>query len=91
MQTCCITDARTSGMRTTVRLDPEVAAAAEQLRRQHGTWLSEVVNQLARAGLMAGTAPRGHGFEQRTAALGLQIDVSNVAEALENLDGLDHA
>jgi len=77
-------------MRTTVRLDPEVAAAAEQLRRQHGATLSEAVNQLAKAGLMAGVTPTKKRFVQQTAAVGLRIDVSNVADALELLDGPDH-
>ena len=38
-------------MRTTVRLDPEVAAAAERLRRERNIGLGEAVNELARAGL----------------------------------------
>lgn len=38
------------GMRVTIRLDPEVAAA-ERLRRERGMGLGEAVNELARAGL----------------------------------------
>ena len=34
-----------------MRLDPEVAAAAEHLRRKHHIGLGEAVNELARAGL----------------------------------------
>jgi len=47
--------------------------------------LSDAVNELIRAGLAA--PARATIFRQRTANLGLRIDVSNVADALERLDG----
>jgi metal-responsive CopG/Arc/MetJ family transcriptional regulator len=72
-------------MRTTVDLDDDVAAAIDQLRRGGSVGLSEAVNQLIRAGLLQ--TPRAHRFRQRSAPLGLSIDVSNVAEAIEALDG----
>lgn len=72
-------------MRTTVRLDPDVLAGVERLRRERGVGLSEAVNELARAG-MRPQAKRTR-FRQRTADLRLRIDVSNVAEALDSLDG----
>ncbi len=75
------------GMRTTVRLDPEVAAAAERLRRERHIGLGEAVNELARAGL-ARTEKTAR-FQQRTASVGLKIDVTDVAEALELLDQND--
>jgi hypothetical protein len=72
-------------MRTTVALDDDVAAAVDQLRQARGVGLSEAVNELIRAGLRA---PRQRSaFRQRTADLGLRVDVSNVAEALDVLDG----
>lgn len=71
-------------MRTTINLDADVAAAAEQLRRKKHIGLSEAVNELARAGLRARPAQRS--FRQRTHDLGLLIDVSNVAETLDYLD-----
>lgn len=71
-------------MRTTVRLDEDVAAAVEQLRRESDLGLSGAVNHLIRRGL-ARTKKRRR-FRQRTAALGLRVDVSNVAEALELLE-----
>lgn len=74
-------------MRTTVRLDPEVAAAAEQLRRERHIGLGEAVNELARAGLARGK--KTVRFRQRTASVGLRIDVTNVADALEQLDEYD--
>ena len=72
-------------MRTTITLDADVAQAVQRLRRQRGVGLSEAVNELIRSGLRA-RAPRSV-FHQRTHALGLRIDVRNVAEALEQLDG----
>lgn len=74
-------------MRTTVRLDPEVAAAAEQLRRERHIGLGDAVNELARAGLARTRSTTQ--FRQRTASIGLRIDVTNVAEALELLDESD--
>lgn len=74
-------------MRTTVRLDPEVAAAAERLRRERHIGLGEAVNELARAGLARTYNTRP--FQQRTASIGVKIDVTNVAEALELLDEYD--
>lgn len=74
-------------MRTTVSLDDDTAAAVEALRRAQGVGLSEAVNMLIRAGL---TVPRqAQPFRQRSARIGLRVDVSNVADALETLDGPD--
>ena len=72
-------------MRTTVSLDDDVAAAVDELRRQRQLGMSEAVNELIRAGLRA--PRRRRQFRQRTADLGLRIDVSNVAEAVDLLDG----
>lgn len=74
-------------MRTTVRLDDESLAAVEQLQREQNVGLSEAVNQLVHRGLKA--VPTQRTFRQKTHDLGLRIDVSNVAEALELLDDLD--
>jgi Arc/MetJ family transcription regulator len=71
-------------MRTTITLDDDVVAAVEQLRARRAIGLSEAVNELARAGLRA--KPTKTKFRQRSAPLGIRIDVSNVAEALELLD-----
>jgi hypothetical protein len=72
-------------MRTTITLDLDVAQAVQRLRRARGLGLSEAVNELIRSGLRA-KAPRSR-FRQRVHRLGLRIDVRNVAEALELLDG----
>jgi len=71
-------------MRTTVTLDDDVAAAVEQMRRERSAGLSEVINELIRTGLRA-KRPR-QPFRQRTEGIGIRIDVTNVAEALELLD-----
>ena len=68
-------------MRTTIRLDDDVAAAAQRLSREEHIGLGEAVNRLVRAGLRPGR-PRQRAFRQRTAELGLRVDVSNVADAL---------
>ncbi len=72
-------------MRTTLTLDDDVMAAVERLRRERSIGMSEAVNELVRAGLAARRAPTR--FRQRSARLGLRIDVTNVAEALEPLEG----
>jgi hypothetical protein len=72
-------------MRTTLTLADDVAAAVERVRRERSIGLSEAVNELIRAGLVKheATAP----FRQQVHDLGRGIDVSNVADAIETLDG----
>jgi Arc/MetJ family transcription regulator len=72
-------------MRTTLSLDDDVAAAVQRLREERHIGLSDAVNELIRAGLAA--PARRVAFRQRTAGLGLRVDVSSVADALERLDG----
>ena len=72
-------------MRTTVTLADDVAAAVERLRREQGLGVSAAVNELARRGLARGTERRR--FTQRTSAGHALIDVTNVTEALEVVDG----
>lgn len=74
-------------MRTTVEFEPDTSAAIKELRRESGMGVSEAVNALIRRGLMAGQK-RPH-FSQKTSRLGLKIDVSNVGDALEILEGPD--
>ncbi|MGK2852374.1 MAG: ribbon-helix-helix protein, CopG family [Candidatus Limnocylindrales bacterium] len=72
-------------MRTTIDLDDDIAAAVRRLRRTGGLGLSAAVNQLARAGLR--DRPDREPFRQRAVDIGVAIDVTDVAEALEILDG----
>lgn len=74
-------------MRTTVEFEDDTARAIEQLRREEGIGLSEAVNRLVRRGLMP--RPKVSTFKQPTHSMGLKIDVSNVAEALDLLEGPD--
>jgi predicted transcriptional regulator len=73
-------------MRTTIALSDDVAAAVERLRRERSIGLSEAVNDLVRAGLIEQNTPRTP-FRQKSHDLGRGIDFSNVAEAIETLDG----
>jgi metal-responsive CopG/Arc/MetJ family transcriptional regulator len=75
-------------MRTTVDLEPDVLAAIEELQQDRHLGRSEAVNELVRAGASV-SVPRSR-FVQRTQAIGVRIDVSNVAEALEALEGPTH-
>ena len=75
-------------MRTTISLDPDVAAAVDQLRRREGLGVSEALNRLARAGLVK--PERRTRFKQRTADLGAMVDVSNVAEVIDLAEGPEH-
>ncbi len=72
-------------MRTTIQLEDDVAAAIEQLRKKTHAGLSETINQLIRSSLSQPAERRP--FTQRTTSLGLTLDVANVAEALELLEG----
>jgi hypothetical protein len=72
-------------MRTTITLADDVAAAVERLRRERSIGLSDAVNDLVRAGLVT-TGTRAP-FRQETHDLGPGIDVSNIADAIETLDG----
>ena len=74
-------------MRTTIEFDADTAAAVEQLRRAEGLGASEAVNELIRRGMLP--RPPQRPFVQRVHDLGLRIDVSNVADALEVLEGSD--
>ncbi len=72
-------------MRTTIELDDDTAQAVQELRRDLGRGVSEAVNELIRRGLLATSDPPR--FEPRTRSLGIRIDVSNVGEALDLLEG----
>lgn len=73
-------------MRTTLTLADDVAAAIERLRRERSIGLSEAVNELVRAGLAKEQEPATP-FRQKSYDLGAGIDLSNIADAIETLDG----
>ena len=72
-------------MRTTITLDPDVAAAIAHLQAEHHVGVSKAVNDLVRRGLAGGTE-RQH-FTQETSAMGAPAlpldDIAAVVEALE--------
>lgn len=72
-------------MRTTVTFDDDTAAAVEQVRRTHGIGVSAAVNELVRRGVAQRAPIRP--FVQETSAGYARIDVTNVSEALETLEG----
>lgn len=74
-------------MRTTIEFDADTAAAVEEMRRERGGGVSRAVNELIRQGMHPRREVRP--FKQRSRALGLKIDVSNVAEVLEVLEGAE--
>lgn len=72
-------------MRTTITMDEDVAAAVQALRRERSVGVSAAVNELVRRGLQRRPEPRL--FQQETSPMGARIDVTNVGEALELLEG----
>ena len=73
-------------MRTTLTLADDVAAAVERLRRERSLGMSDAVNELVRAGLARDEKP-SKPFRQKSHDLGVTINVDNIADALETLDG----
>ncbi len=72
-------------MRTTIEFDDDTAAEVQRLRTEQNRGVSEAVNALIRRGMLLQRDPAP--FAPRTHALGIKIDVSNVAEALDLLEG----
>lgn len=75
-------------MRTTVSLDDDVAAAVQRMRAERNIGLSEALNELARAGLSV--PPQRTKFVQRSFPMDARIDFTNVADALDFLEGPTH-
>jgi len=72
-------------MRTTITFEGDVAAAIAQLRREEGLGVSGAVNELIRRGLSG--RPQLLRFEQRTSPGHARIDVTDIAEVLELIEG----
>ena len=73
------------GVRTTVTLDDDVEAAVERLQRERGLGRSEALNLLARRGIVS-SAPTER-YVHRSAEIGLRVDVTDIGEVLDLLDG----
>lgn len=80
-------------MRTTLTLDPDVAAQIERLRGEDDRTFKEIVNDLLRRGLRA-RQPSGKArkrYTTPTADLGEPlIDITSVSEAIAIAEGDDH-
>lgn len=74
-------------VRKTIEFDPDTAEAIELLRREGGRGLSEAVNELIRRGFRADQRQTPYRPIHRD--LSLRIDVSNVADAFDLLEGHD--
>ncbi len=81
-------------MRTTITLDPDVAAEIERLRKHGDRPYKSLVNDLLRAGLRRAEEPRGTpgGPYTRPRSLGATRvpDVDDVSEALALAEGDHH-
>ncbi len=72
-------------MRTTIELDDDTAAEVQRLRKEQNRGVSEAVNALIRQGMLLQRHPEP--FVAQTRNLGIKIDVSNIADALDFLEG----
>jgi hypothetical protein len=73
-------------MRTTVTLDPDVAAAVSHLQSERGIGVSAAINDLVRRGLAAERPPRR--FVQATSAMGAPaLELDDIAAVLDVLEG----
>ncbi len=90
MQDAVHHDATLDGMRTTVKLDEDVARAVEKLRREEGLGLSPALNKLARQGL-AQKSETQPPFTQEVSPMGeSRIPIDDIGAALEVLEGEFH-
>lgn len=71
-------------MRTTISLDPDIAAEVDRLHRQEGLGRSEAVNALARRGMVTAKVQAPYEFNPRP--LRALIDLTNIAEVLEMIE-----
>jgi hypothetical protein len=77
-------------MRTTVTLADDVAAELDRMRHERSIGVSQALNELARAGMIRKKEPRKK-FVQRTHSMGKEkVDVTNIGEVLELLEGPEY-
>lgn len=82
------------GVRTTLTLDDDVAAKVKALSGKTGESFKVVLNRVLRAGLASMRAARPKDrFRVRARPLGLRrgVQLDNVAELLEQIDGPAHS
>ena len=80
-------------MRTTLTLDPDVAALAERMQRVRGQSFKVIVNEALRSGLRAMEVPSGESVAYKTPAVDLGRcmvgSLDDVAEVLALAEGED--
>lgn len=80
--------------RTTLTLDPDVAAELERRRRRHGSTLKREVNELLRLGLSRAAEPQEgtRRFETKALPLGkpLLASFDDIGEAIAFAEGEEH-
>jgi hypothetical protein len=74
-------------MRTTITLADDANAAVEEVMRRRNVGRSEAVNELIRAGVAH--RPASGNYVPRTHAIGIRVDVTNVADVLDLIDQWD--
>lgn len=74
-------------MRLTVRLDPEIYAAAKSLAAEREIGIGEAVNELAHRGLTVGDKRKR--YKHMSDDMGMLIECTNIGEVLEYLEHED--
>jgi hypothetical protein len=74
-------------VRTTLTLDPDVAARLAEVQRERGWTFKEAVNQMLRRGLGAGAGGEGP-YQMPVRELGVRegVDVDRIRDELSALD-----
>lgn len=75
-------------VRTTLTLDPDVAARLAELQRERGWTFKEAVNQTLRRGLASDGTPGEERYRMPVKALGVrrEVDVDRIRDVLGALD-----
>ncbi len=75
-------------MRTTLTLDPDVAAKLRSLARERGVSFKEVVNGVLRLGLSSGATPSSRPYKLVTKRMGLRpgIDLDHALRLAAELE-----
>ena len=74
-------------MRTTIEFEADTAKVVEAVRSERGRGVSDAVNELIRRAALASRVVVP--FVPKTHDLSLTIDVSNISDALDFLEGPD--
>lgn len=89
MHRCSIAWCYDASMRTTVTLDPDVAADLKRRARRTGRPFRQVLNETLRAGLQAQEAPTPQPYRITPVSLGGVVPGVDLDHALRLADALD--